>query len=291
MTQLNYCLFPDRAVLRLSGTDCQSFLQNLVTCNVDNLQKNEATFGGLLTPQGKILYDFFLVRTERGYLMDIPAQMSSELTKRLTFYKLRADVTITIEEAITVTSIWRGDAETEFEPPENHICISDPRLPELGRRLYGEPVQIGEQKQRQDFDALRIKIGMPQSGTDYAYGDAFPHEALFDQIGAVDFRKGCYVGQEVVSRMHHRGTARKRVVKAHLQVTGAALPLAITANEKPVGEVTSMAGSHGLAMVRLDRVQRAREKGEKLMAGGKEVSLDLQDWVDFSWPASESAGN
>ena len=135
-----------------------------------------------------------------------------------------------------------------------------------------------------EYDAHRIALGMPAGGRDFAFGDAFPHEALMDQFGGVDFTKGCYVGQEVVSRMQHRGTARKRLIRI---IGENDLPEAgseILFDGKACGVLASHAGKEGLAMVRIDRVSPQADGSVPVMASTQPATLRLQDWVGFTWP-------
>ncbi|MCB1465536.1 MAG: folate-binding protein YgfZ [Nitratireductor sp.] len=272
-----------RALIRVGGEDAAKFLQALITCDVDHLAPGQAHFGALLTPQGKILFDFFVVRSEDGFLVDVDARMRDDLVKRLNFYKLRAKVEIApAGEAMQVFAVWDGEAQG------GGIAFPDPRLSEMGTRFYGEAAPQGEEA---DYDAHRLVLGMPEGGVDYAYGDTFPHEALMDQFDGVDFAKGCYVGQEVVSRMQHRGTARKRVIMVEREADGGGLPDAGTAIEavgeaggKNVGVMGSSLSGRGLAMLRLDRVAGAQAAGTPLMAGKETITARLQPWVKFGWP-------
>ena len=249
---MKFAKLDTRSLVNVTGEDAEKFLQALITCDVDHLSPGEGNFGALLTPQGKILFDFFIIRTEAGFLVDVASALRDEFVKRLSFYKLRAKVVVAPADDLSVFAVWDGI-------PADGMAIADPRLPEMGYRLYGP------QK--------------PEGGTDYAYGDAFPHEALMDQFGGVDFAKGCYVGQEVVSRMQHRGTARKRVivVEGDLPAPGTE----IEAGGKTAGTMGSSNGAAGLAMLRLDRVLDA---GHALQAGGKTLTAKLQPWVKFGWP-------
>ncbi|MCU0790680.1 MAG: folate-binding protein YgfZ [Nitratireductor sp.] len=269
-----------RAIVAVNGPDAVHFLQNLVTCDVEALADGEAAFGALLTPQGKILFDFFLLRTSDGFLADADAALADDFVKRLGFYKLRAKVTVErADPALRVHAIWGG---RPADLPGR--LVEDPRLPEMGFRLYGE---AGPELAAGDYHAHRIGLGMPQGGLDYAYGDAFPHEALMDQFGGVDFRKGCYVGQEVVSRMQHRGTARSRVV----MVSGERLPergTEISAGGKACGAMGSSSGGKGLAMLRLDRVKEALDAGGAVMAGDCPIGVEIQPWANFGWPQTGS---
>jgi len=261
----------NRGLVRVNGEDSEHFLENLITCEVVNMKEGDTRFGALLTPQGKILYDFFLFRENGAYCFDINASLVAEFSKRLMFYRLRAKVDIVVLETIDVTACWGDDTPTGLNSHQ------DARHPEMGYRIYGE---TGDNMTSGDYALHRISLNVPQGGIDFEYGDAYPHETLMDQFGGVDFRKGCYVGQEVVSRMQHRGSAKKRIV----QIT-ASEPLPhsgtpITANGKPAGIVGSVAGNQGLALLRLDRVAKA----DQLLAGDTIISAEIPDWVNFSWP-------
>ncbi len=268
------------ALASITGPDATHFLQNLVTCEVEALVPGSAAFGALLTPQGKVLFDFFLVQREDGFLADVNSELAGDFIRRLGFYKLRAKVTIEPGPAgLGVHAVWGGEPSAI-----NGIVVADPRLPALGWRVYAisAPAHAAG-----DYAAHRISVGMPEGGLDYAYGDAFPHEALMDQFGGVDFKKGCYVGQEVVSRMQHRGTARSRVV----MVTAERLPAPgteVVADGKPCGVMGSSAGGKGLALLRLDRVKDALDKGGAVMAGGEKISVSIQPWAKFGWPQAGS---
>lgn len=279
-----------RAFISVTGEAASKFLQSLVTCDVEHLAPGEAQFGALLAPQGKIMFDFFVVRTEAGFLIDVTAPMRDDLVKRLTFYKLRAKVAIEPTESPSgVFAIWDGKPE---DVPAGGMIVRDPRLADLGYRLYADTAPEGEVG---DYAAHRIAVGMPEGspeegGGDFVYGDAFPHEVLMDQFPGVDFTKGCYVGQEVVSRMQHRGTARKRVimVEGELPAPGATIETTSEAGDetggKPVGTMGRSSGTTGLAMLRLDRVREALDAGQSIGADGKTMTAKLQPWVKFGWP-------
>ena len=188
-----------------------------------------------------------------------------------------------------MVAAWGGDAPPILDGP----VAPDPRLAALGYRAIVPPgadmAPDYTEATDADYHAHRIALGIPEGGVDFAYGDAFPHDAAMDQLHGVDFRKGCYIGQEVVSRMEHRGTARRRPVIAR----GAALPAAgaaITAGDKPVGAIGSTKGNLGLALVRLDRAQEAMDAGVPLMAAGAPIELAIPAWAGFDWPkAAEPA--
>lgn len=268
----------DRKLLKVSGDDAENFLENIVTCQIAGMEKGIARFGALLTPQGKILFDFFVIRVSSGYLLDVSETIAEELIKRLTFYRLRAKVVIgPSEEETSVFAIWGST------PVENvhGILIADPRLAKMGWRLYSdEPVNA----QNNAYLLHRISNAMPEGGSDFVYGDAYPHETLMDQFGGVDFQKGCFVGQEVVSRMQHRGTARKRIIQVHGSSNLPPAGTAISSNGSPVGVLGSVAEQDGLALLRLDRVVAAQAKNTPLVCDGVFIETRLPEWVQFNWP-------
>lgn len=274
----------DRGAIRVAGEEAPHFLHNLVTSSVGDLASGAAAYAGLLTPQGKIIADFFVLRTPDGYLLDVPAARLDELKKRLTLYRLRAKVTIAAED-LGVAAIWGGPGG------EALFAFADPRLPALGQRAFIPKSDAGarlqaeglEVKPEEDFHAHRIALGVPEGGRDFAFEDAFPHEADMDQLGGVDFRKGCYIGQEVVSRTQHRATARTRVVPAKL--SGPAAPgTEIMAGEKSIGTLGSVSGTRALATIRIDRADDALAAGHAFEAGDAVVTFDKPDWARFRFP-------
>ncbi len=270
----------DRAVLRVSGAEARHFLHNVVTCNVETLEQGGARFGALLTPQGKIISDFLVhlpVGEPEIFLLDVPRALAGDLIKRLTLYRLRAKIDLVLGEGLAIAAAW-GDASL----PEGVDAFADPRLPALGYRLLLSRAEAEVlEGDSAAYEAHRISLGIPKGGADFVYGDAFPHETDMDQLDGIDFKKGCYVGQEVVSRMQHRGTARTRTVMATFDAAPEA-GAEIFAGEKPVGRIGSSAHGHGIALARLDRVADARAAGLPLMAAGVEVVLSKPDWARFA---------
>lgn len=292
MADTKIALLPNRSVVTVNGTDARAFLQGLVTNDMDLIDTQPALHAGLLSPQGKILFDFFIAATPEGYCLEVARAKAAELAERLKMYKLRSKVEIADASAdYTVAAIWGGAyaPRGEGKPP---VWFADPRLPDMGYRelatlrsdwaLGGDTSDSATQD---DYHAHRIALGVPEGGRDYAFGDAFPHEAMFDQLNGVSFTKGCYVGQEVVSRMHNRGTARRRIVPV---VAKAALPdsgTPITAAGVEIGTLGSTAGERGLAEVRIDRAAEFAAKGEALRAGDVEVAIELPPWATFTLDA------
>ena len=285
---MGHCLaaeLVDRGVIEVTGADTRKLLQGLVTNDIETARDGRAIFAGLLTPQGKILFDFFIVPKGDGFLLEAPRASLGELVKRLNFYRLRAPVEIK-EAAFKVAACWGGNPR----PIEGAVALTDPRVPELGYRIL-LPQAAGIDMlgcgvaTEQDYHAMRIAQGVPEGGRDYAYGDSFPHEALFDQLHGVDFKKGCFVGQEVVARMEHRGTARKRILPVEGDRQLPEISSEVIAGDVTVGSLTSVDGSLGLAQLRLDRVEHAYQAGEILRAGDAALSLRKPGWLSLSLPS------
>lgn len=268
--------------MAVGGPDARHLLQNLVTCDLDKLNPGGAAYGALLTPQGKLQFDFILFALDEGYVLDLPRALIGDFVKRLALYKLRAAVDIDDgSEALEVVAIWGG----RFAPEDAFVVAPDPRHAALGLRAIiakGSRLAANEAG-AEAYSRHRIAVGVPEGGADFTYGDVFPHDADLDQLAGVAFDKGCFVGQEVVSRMENRGTARRRIVKATAE--GALLSGAdIVAGDQAIGTVGSVAGNVGLAMVRLDRAAAAMQAGTPIIAGGLPVVLTIPDWARFGWP-------
>jgi tRNA-modifying protein YgfZ len=286
MSQGRIAELPRRGVVAVSGPDAAAFLNNLVTADVPKAAASGATYAALLTPQGKILFDFIAIADGDRFLLDVSRRLAGDLVKRLGFYRLRAKVEIAdLSEERIVVAAWGSDEPPSLDGP----VARDPRLAALGfRGIVPSGADMAadfEEASEDDYDAHRIALGVPEGGIDFAFGDSFPHDADMDQLAGVDFDKGCYVGQEVVARMEHRGTARRRIVR----VAGPGLPPAgaeIIAGSRPLGTMGSSAGETGLALIRLDRARDARDTGTPILAGGVPVTLALPGWARFGWPTA-----
>jgi folate-binding protein YgfZ len=284
----------DRGVVRVSGEDAKTFLDGLVTCDLDRISPTEARFGALLTPQGKILFDFIVFQAPSeiggGYYLDALKVHAPDLAKRLGFYKLRAKVAIEdLSDTLAVVAGWDAPRPTE----DAGLVAGDPRLADLGWRAIVAVADAAEfaTDPAEAYHARRIALGVPEGGRDFLFGDAFPHEALMDQLRGVDFDKGCYVGQEVVSRMQHRGTARTRIVPAHYEGGFAAeAGVEVMAGDKMLGKTGTGAEGRGLLMIRLDRAADALSAGETIRAGGIPVRLEKASWASFPFPGDAGAG-
>ena len=285
-------LLPDRGVVKVAGDDARRFLNGLATNDMDKVGPGHAIFTALLTPQGKIIVDFIAAEAEPddggGFFLDCPRALAAALVEKLNFYKLRAKITVEdLSQALGVMAVWDGAGLSDFG-----LSYADPRLPALGARTILPPdlaaeaaADLGATLTDADaYDAHRIALGVPRGGMDFAYGGTFPHEADMDQLAGVDFEKGCYIGQEVVSRVEHRSSTRSRILPIAYDAFAPSSGLPVMAGEKQAGTLGSTAKGRGLALLRLDRVEDALESGTPLNAGGIAVHVVKPTWARFAWP-------
>ena len=277
---------PDRGVVKITGETARDFLNGLITTDMTRLQPGLGRFGALLTPQGKIMIDFLITEAPAGhgggFLIDCPKVLAQALADKLGFYRLRAKVGIEnlsdshLSNGLGVLAAWDGDAALKPD-----LTFTDPRNPSLGLRIL-VPAELApkaaeligaELVDASAYEAHRIATGIPRGGLDFIYGDAFPHETNMDRLAGVDFDKGCYIGQEVVSRMQHRGTARTRTVRVLLDGPAPEAGSTVLAGEKSVGTMGSAADHRGLALIRIDRASEALEAGTPLTAGGLSIRI------------------
>ena len=294
MTPATLALLADRAVVRVAGEDAVSLLQGIITNDMDLLARLPAIHAGLLTPQGKILFEFFVIKNGDGFLLETARASAADLVKRLGLYKLRAKVVFEdMSGDFRVLAAW-GSPLPPVGVGDWGVCFPDPRFAQLGARLLlrigqPDPSPTPALAAPEHWHAERIGLGVPEGGKDYTLGEAFPHEADFDLLNGVSFTKGCFVGQEVVSRMQNRASVRKRIV----QVRGEAPLVAgqdIAAGAAVIGTVGSVAGREALALVRLDRAAEAAAKGLRLVAGGVVITLHKPDWASFELAPAVAAG-
>ena len=290
-------LLPDRGVLKVVGADARNFLHGLVTADILGLAPGSARFCALLTPQGKIVADFIVTEAPAkdggGFFLDVPRAVSAALVGKFNLYKLRAKVLIEdLSEVLGVLAVWDGGGI-----PKQGLTYADPRLPTLGVRAILPPhlaqaaaAELGaEFVDASQYETHRIALGVPQGGIDFSYGDAFPHESDMDQLGGVDFKKGCYIGQEVVSRMEHRGTARTRAVPVRNDGAAPQAGAAVTAGDRQIGTIGSAADGRAVALLRLDRVSEAMSRGEQLSASGVAIHVIKPEWARFAFPGEAEA--
>ena len=275
----------DRGVVKVAGNDAGDFLNGLVTTDVTQLQPGLGRFGALLTPQGKITVDFLITEVPAGhgggFLLDCPRALAQSLADKLGFYKLRAKVIVeNLSKDLGVLAAWDGDPAVVPD-----LAFADPRSAALGWRIL-VPEELAQKTadligaellDSSAYDSHRIAAGVPRGGLDFSYGDAFPHETNMDRLHGVDFDKGCYVGQEVVSRMQHRGTARTRTIRVIVDGAAPEPGAPVLAADKPVGTMGSASGHNGLALIRIDRAADALHAGTPLTAGGVPIRLAAPD--------------
>ena len=285
-------LLPHRSVLRIKGEDARGFLDGLITNSMAGAVPGCAIHAALLTPQGKIITDFFVTESadNTGFYIDAPLVASADLAKRLLMYKLRAKVEIFDHSAdVGVLALW-GDT---FDVQQFDLAYADPRTTGAGYRLLipqseAETIthELGAQAAPLSaYHAMRVEHALPEAVFDFSLGETFPHEINMDQLGGVDFRKGCYVGQEVVSRMEHRGSARTRMILLASQKNIAASEGAmINAGERELGRAASGAHGRNLAILRLDKVLDALTAGTPIMMGGMEALPMRPRWWTRDWP-------
>ena len=271
-------ILKNRAVIALSGAEARDFLQGLITNDMEACREGRAVYAALLTPQGKILFDFFVVSNgEDRWLLDCAAPRATELVKRLTLYRLRAKVEIAARPDLAVAALWNaGSINTQAHA----VMFPDPRLRALGVRIIGTRASLEEATRAMadgDYDAHRLALGIPDSA-DLPPDQVFALDAGFEELEGVSFKKGCYVGQEVTARMKHRASARKRFLTA--EIAGelpSGTPLEAAGRE--LGTLTSGKGGHALALVRLDRLADAEEKHAPITAAGRQVILRKPGWL------------
>lgn len=247
-----------RALVAVRGPDWRSFLQNLLTCDVEDLAEGEAKFGALLSPPGRLLYDLFVMAEGEGVLLDVEAAWRDALIQRLTMYRLRAKVEIAADPRPVAASIRGGHG------------VLDPRLGALGFRLYGVEGVLPEAA----YDAHRLSLGVP-GPKDWDTDKTYPLEADFDLLNGVAFQKGCFVGQETTSRMKRRSAVKNRMLPLDYDGPQIAPGTEVLAGDLRAGQVLS--GGHGrsIALLRLDRIE-----GAELTAGDRTVQVRFPQWFE-----------
>ncbi len=265
----------DRGILYLTGGECRNFLQNIITNNVDNIKGGNGVFAALLTPQGKYLFDFFLVEDDGNLILDCHQSQREALLQKLKMYKLRADVNI-IDISGEVT-VW---STTSLAGPDtkHHISIPDPRHESMGWRLYlpatGTPDMAREDLSQ--YKKRRISLGIPEGPIDLEQNKRFIMEANFEELNGLDFKKGCYVGQEINARMKHRGTLKKRILPIRFEGAAPAPNTAILMGDKNAVDVLSAIDVKGLALLRLERLE-----GNLTLEDGTAITPHIPDWLNL----------
>jgi tRNA-modifying protein YgfZ len=266
----------NRSVVSVTGEGAEGWLDDLITCDISKLSAGQAAYGALLSPQGKIQSDLFVLKTDDRLLLDVPTSQLDMLMKRLAMYKLRAKVSLVPEPHL-------GVAVADVKP-DSSLVYADPRHALLGWRAITERSTM---PQGDGYDLQRIGLGLADFDRDMGFDKIFPHDVNFDQWGGVSFTKGCFVGQEVVSRMQHRGTARNRLLPVRVE---SLVPLAsqqdIRCGDTLIGSVSSAVPGLALAMLRLDRLAEA---SAPLMAGDTRVHVNKPDWIRYDVRTGDGA--
>lgn len=277
----------ERGVLAISGEPARDFLQGLITNDIQKVSPSRAIYGALLTPQGKFLHDFFIVEHKDRFLLDCNAERMPDLIKRLTMYRMRSKVEITDEsdkwDVGAMLPVGEMDAPGTTKTRFDGVSYVDPRHAGLGERtirLVDEddtfPADVAQQdKNRADYEAVRIALGIPETGKDLIADKSMPLESGFDELHGVDFEKGCYVGQEVTARMKHRNLVKKRLFPVAIEGDVPAGTV-VKSGDVDAGELRSAINGRGIALLRLDLA----EKGG-LMAGDAAVTPEKPDWAEF----------
>lgn len=266
----NAALLANRAVIRLSGEDRRAFLQGLITQDANALTPDRPVFAALLTPQGKILFDFFIVEDGDAFLIDCLKDESPALLKRLTLYKLRAKIVLEIDEALAVYASETSPADT--------IAFRDPRHDALGWRAIAPKSDSPDTSDA--YRARRIALGVPECGPDFGSDNVFLLDVNYDVLGAVSYKKGCFVGQEVTSRMKRKGEIRKRTTLARYDGPALAKGAPVTAGETPLGEVLAAADGAALVLTRMDRWEKAKEAGAPVTCEGRALRLHIPGYLE-----------
>ena len=265
-------VLPHRALIRLHGENVLAFLHNILTADVENLPSGGSAYGALLSPQGKIQHDVFVINRGDAVLIDCMRSQRDDLLRKLMMYRLRAKIVIEADDSLAVTVDPSADA-----------FAADPRLAALGGRgVASGPAEAG----RSDYELLRLSLGIADGEQEIGVNEHFPHEANFDLLKGVSFSKGCYVGQEVVSRMQHRGTARSRMLPVSCDGLPPAKGTAITSGDIQIGTMLSSHGNRGLALIRLDRLAEAPAP---LLSAAVRVHVHKPSWMTIEFTIPEVA--
>lgn len=273
-------LLDDRAVLALGGPEARDFLQGLITNDMAATAEGQPVYTALLTPQGKILFDFFVVPDAEGRLLiDCAASRAADLMKRLTLYKLRAKVEIALRSDLALAATWGDDGA--FEIPGDVVRFRDPRHLSLGLRMIGMRnalVKMTGGLVAGDYQAHRLGLGVPDS-TDLPPDSVFALDAGLEELNGVSFKKGCYIGQEVTARMKHRASARRRFFVAEFagEVPSPGTP--ILAEERELATLATGRDGRALALVRLDCWAEAEARHAPTTADGRDVHLKKPEWL------------
>lgn len=265
---MDHGVLNDRTVLGVAGDTARAFLQGLITNDMARCAPGRPIYAALLTPQGKILFDFLVFERDGTFLLDCAAASAEDLLKRLTMYRLRAKIDLKRRDDLAVAVVWDG---TMLDAPD------DPRLSALGKRTI---VKRDGGPQAVRYHTHRLSLGVPDSA-DMPPDTLFPLDMGFEELHGVSFKKGCFVGQEVTARMKHRGTARRRMLIADFVGALPAPGTPLIADGKELGTLATGLDRRALALVRLDRFEVAQSAHSEITATGQRVTLMKPDWLSL----------
>ncbi|MEQ9124308.1 MAG: folate-binding protein [Alphaproteobacteria bacterium] len=291
------CIREDRAFLAVTGAEARPFLQGLLSQDVEKIVDGKAGYGALLTPQGKFLHDLFLTASPDGLVLECEAARVDDLALRLKRYRLRAKVTIEPMEGWQAGLAWGGDAfglaggsgdrRGVAESRDGAVVYLDPRLAALGARVVGPADAVARlladlpKADLADYAAHRLALGVPEGADDIAVDRGFLLESGFDELNGVDWKKGCYVGQELTARTKYRGLVKRRLMPVRIEGGAPEVGAAIDFEGRNAGEMRSAVGARGLALVRLDAWRKAMETEAPLAAGDARLWPEKPEWARF----------
>lgn len=307
-TEPFYVPLDRRGVLGIGGSEARTFLQNLVSNDVRRLTPSTALYALLLTPQGKYLHDFFLVehadpQAGTTLLLDVERDRAADLLRRLTLYKLRADVVLadlsdrySVGAVVGARNLQLADVEGSARMLGGGVVFVDPRVARLGARFIlprdGVAAVARERGlrlgQESAYEALRLREGVPDSSRDLLIERSFPLEAALDELHAIDYGKGCYVGQELTARTHYRGTVRKRLIPVRIDGAAPAPGTPVMFGAIEAGEMRSSHGDAGLALLRLDTLDEVRAANGVLRAADATILPQPPEWLARTLPAADA---
>jgi hypothetical protein len=299
MTDVGFTVLDERGVVALQGPDTRRFLQDLITNDVERVQPDQGVYAALLTPQGKYLFDFFVLQDGDRLLLETERARLGDLVKRLLLYRLRAKVEIEdVSEHLAVAALVGDDIASKLDladrpgacrPLDQGFVMIDPRLSALGARALLPPNRLRDGLEQLGFmptkpaayDQRRIRLGVPDGSRDLVVEKSTLLENGFEELHGIDFQKGCFVGQELTARMKYRGLVRKRLMPVSFSRPPPEPGTIVRCGSREAGEMRSCADGHGLALLRLERIAEAKEAATPLLADGTAVVPDKPDWVNF----------
>ena len=278
MRQEHWTVLHDRGLIAVTGKDARSFLQGLITNDIRKVVSRRSIYSAILTPQGKLIYDFFIVASDNDLLIDCNSTLKSDLIRRFNMYKLRADINIEDRSCdFLVLSSLQTQKSVEVSCRWlNGVIFTDPRCPKMGHRavvpITGSEFIFGETSVPTNgngiYESTRIRVGIPDCAIDCLPGEFFALECCLDEFGGISFEKGCFIGQEVTTRMKHRKLVRKKLVPISIDATVVPHGTPIFDENAKVGEIRSCRDGHGIAMLRLDHAH-----SETLLANNLPISV------------------